>query len=78
MLLTALYYASICSDASALLLCSSIIRQGLADGHHSISITYRTRQSFNSHFFRCACYTNMYTCKPNIEISTGHYPTAVL
>jgi len=29
MLLTALYYASICSDAFALLLCSSIIRQGL-------------------------------------------------
>jgi len=29
MLLTALYYASICSDASALLLCLSIIRQGL-------------------------------------------------
>ena len=32
MLLTAVYYASICSDASALLLCSSIIRQGLLRG----------------------------------------------
>jgi len=30
MLLTALYYASICSDASTLLLCPSIIRQGLS------------------------------------------------
>ena len=38
----------------------------------------RTRRSFNSHFFRCVCYKNMCTCKPNIEISTGHYPTAVL
>ena len=65
--------------AHTLLHCSILtsreLNSGKADGHHSISMSLG---SFSNHFCQCVCYANNKCSNDASQISTGHYPTAVL